>query len=61
MKKTSLLDTAPNARKIVSSGYADDPVMASYEEYGFKGTIAKPFRMDAFKKERAHVLDIAER
>ena len=55
-----LLDMDPGAKAIVSSGYADDPVMACYEEYGFKGAIAKPFRLDALKKEIARVLDIAE-
>jgi two-component system, cell cycle sensor histidine kinase and response regulator CckA len=32
----------PAARVIVSSGYAHDPAMASCEEYGFSGAVAKP-------------------
>jgi PAS domain S-box-containing protein len=32
----------PQARVIVSSGYANDPVMADYEDYGFAGRVAKP-------------------
>jgi PAS domain S-box-containing protein len=36
----------PGARLIVSSGYSDDPVMASYAEHGFAATLAKPYRVD---------------
>ena len=32
----------PQARAIVSSGYANDPVMANFAEYGFAGRVAKP-------------------
>ncbi len=33
----------PGAKAIVSSGYAMDPVMARYKDYGFCGSISKPF------------------
>ena len=32
----------PQARVIVSSGYANDPVMANFADYGFAGKVAKP-------------------
>lgn len=38
-----ILAIDPDARVIVSSGYADDPIMSKYREYGFCGVIAKPF------------------
>ena len=38
-----LLKIDAEAKCIVSSGYADDPIMAHYKDYGFKAAIAKPF------------------
>lgn len=45
-----LLRIDPNARAIVSSGYSDDPVMANYQEYGFLGVVAKPYRVQELKQ-----------
>lgn len=39
----------PEAKVIVSSGYTSDPIMAHYQEYGFRGAIAKPFDMQSLK------------
>ena len=33
----------PDALAIVSSGYSESPVMASYGEYGFRGVLRKPY------------------
>lgn len=38
-----LLAIDPNAKAVVSSGYAVDPVMAHYSEYGFKAFVVKPY------------------
>jgi PAS domain S-box-containing protein len=47
----------PGARIIVSSGYADDPVMANYTDYGFKGVAPKPYRLDKLSGVLAEVLE----
>ncbi len=49
-----LLEIDPEARAVASSGYSDDPVMASYGEYGFQGVVKKPYKLE----ELAEVLRI---
>jgi CheY-like chemotaxis protein len=31
---------------IVSSGYSNDPIMSNYIDYGFSGTLIKPYDID---------------
>jgi two-component system, cell cycle sensor histidine kinase and response regulator CckA len=48
----------PEAKIIVSSGYACDPVMADYMRYGFKGRVAKPYRFAELQNVVRQVLDV---
>ncbi len=35
----------PQVKAVVSSGYANDPIMARFSEYGFCGVVPKPFSL----------------
>ncbi|MFA7348644.1 MAG: PAS domain S-box protein [Desulfurivibrionaceae bacterium] len=42
---THLRQIDPRVKAVVSSGYANDPIMASFGEYGFCGVAPKPFSL----------------
>ena len=44
-----LLEIDPHVRAIVSSGYADTPVVSDYRSYGFAAFLNKPYRIDALR------------
>ena len=51
-----LLEIDPEVKAIVSSGYSDDPVLANFQEYGFKGIMPKPFQSQLLSKVIHEVL-----
>ena len=55
MEKLLALD--PEVKAIVSSGYADDPVMTHYQKYGFRGFIKKPYRVTDLSKILHNVIN----
>ncbi len=46
----------PSVKAIVCSGYSTDPVMAEFADYGFQGSISKPFRISQLGKVLQEVL-----
>ncbi|HML95060.1 MAG TPA: PAS domain S-box protein [Thermodesulfobacteriota bacterium] len=53
---TRLLEIDPGVRAVVSSGYSNDPVMAKYDEYGFKGVVTKPYSIEELSRVLYEVL-----
>jgi PAS domain S-box-containing protein len=51
-----LLELDPEALGIVSSGYNNDPILASYRNFGFSGVVAKPFTVHELAKVLQAVL-----
>lgn len=45
------------AQVIVASGYSNDPVMANCQEYGFRGSISKPFKLSELNLIIESILD----
>jgi PAS domain S-box-containing protein len=45
-----LIDVDPQVKAIVASGYAHDPVMSEYKDYGFCGAVPKPFTIEELGK-----------
>jgi PAS domain S-box-containing protein len=41
-----ILEFDPEVKAIVSSGYCNDSIMANFKQYGFRGVITKPFKIE---------------
>lgn len=54
LQKLRVID--PDVKAIVSSGYASDPIMAKYKEYGFKAVLPKPYEVKKLSSVLSHVL-----
>jgi CheY-like chemotaxis protein len=46
-----LLETNPEAKVLVSSGYSDNPLMADYRKFGFSGVLIKPYNITQLSEE----------
>jgi PAS domain S-box-containing protein len=55
-----LLEINSNIIAIASSGYTNGPVMANYQEYGFRGTVSKPFHIADMEKTLHDVISTYE-
>jgi len=56
-----LLQIDPKAIVVVSSGYSNDPIMSSYEKYGFQGVVTKPYRIEQLSWVMRDVLSAAKK
>jgi PAS domain S-box-containing protein len=54
---SKLLEIDPQVNALVSSGYSNDPIMADYKSYGFKGIITKPYNVEELNKSLQLILN----
>ncbi len=52
-----LLEMDPDITGLVSSGYNNDPILASYREYGFRGVVMKPYTVQELGKAMQAVIN----
>lgn len=52
----NIIKIDPAANAIVSSGYSNDPIMAGYIEFGFKGILFKPYLIEELSRVVAEVV-----
>ena len=52
-----LLGIDPGVKEIVSSGYANDPIMADFSNFGFSDVVAKPYTIEKLNEVLRNVLD----
>ena len=52
-----LLLIDPEVKAIVSSGYANDPIMAEFTKYGFHGVATKPYGMEQLGQVLRNLFD----
>lgn len=51
-----LININPTVKAIVSSGYANDPIIAEYRRYGFTGVVTKPYKYDELSEILAEII-----
>ncbi|MGD0781034.1 MAG: PAS domain S-box protein [Dehalococcoidales bacterium] len=56
-----LLEIDPQAKVIVSSGYATDPIMSEFKKYGFKAVIAKPYSVKQLQETLSGLLTVKKK
>jgi nitrogen-specific signal transduction histidine kinase/ActR/RegA family two-component response regulator len=54
----NLLKIDSKVKAIVSSGYANNPIISDYKRYGFKGSIAKPYNVKELSEELDRVIKL---
>ncbi|MBT4160270.1 MAG: PAS domain S-box protein [Gammaproteobacteria bacterium] len=47
----------PQVKAIVASGYSDDKMMADFKDYGFSGSLAKPYRIEEMSQVLKRVIN----
>jgi CheY-like chemotaxis protein len=51
-----MLEIDPSVKVIVSSGYANDPILSDYKKYGLSGIVTKPYKIEEVSKVLKNVM-----
>ncbi len=51
-----LIEIDKSVKAVVSTGYSNDPVMAEYGKYGFKGALSKPYKFQEISEVLSSVI-----
>jgi len=51
-----IIQLDPQVKAIVSSGYSNDPIMANYADFGFKGVVEKPYKMNDLSNTLSQII-----
>ena len=51
-----LLSLDPQVKAIICTGYAHDPIVTNYDDYGFKGALTKPHKINDLKEALEKIL-----
>ncbi|MEW6730166.1 MAG: response regulator [Acidobacteriota bacterium] len=52
-----LLEIDPSVKAIASSGYSTDPIMANYQQHGFRAVVIKPYKSEELHQTLRRVID----
>ena len=52
-----LIELDPKVKAIVSSGFSNDPIMAEFKDYGFRGVVKKPYQLEQLSRVLEEVLN----
>lgn len=55
-----LYEADPEVKAIVSSGDSKDPIMIDYQQYGFSGVVAKPYKIEQLSRVVRSVMKMRE-
>jgi PAS domain S-box-containing protein len=51
----------PQVKAVISSGYAQDPIMADFTQYGFSAVVAKPYTVDGLQHALQRLIEGGQR
>jgi len=51
-----LVEIDPDVKAIITSGYSNKPIMSEYEQYGFSGSVTKPYTIGELSETLSKII-----